>query len=88
MPAELEAPGPGEGLAEDQAGPVVEGFKGLGIELGRGALLAPWLGACSFGRPASGGSLAQNAVQPAARDESCVRGWGAHLLSFLSLLSI
>jgi hypothetical protein len=64
--AELETAGALEGLAEDQASPVVESFEGLGIELIDAALLTPGLGCVGFGRPSSRGSLAKNAIQPAA----------------------
>jgi hypothetical protein len=52
MPAELETPGALQGLAEDQAGPVVESFERLGVEL-VDALLAPGLGGAGFDRPSS-----------------------------------
>jgi hypothetical protein len=64
--AELEAAGAWERLAEDQASPVVEGFERLRIELVHAALLATGLGAAAFGRPPSRGSLAKDAIQPAA----------------------
>ena len=50
--AELETPGALQGLAEDQAGPVVESFERLGIEL-IDAVLAPGLGGAGFDRPSS-----------------------------------
>ena len=87
VPAELETPGARQGLAEDQAGPVVESFERLGVELvdrsARARAGWRWL------RPALlRGSLAKNAVQPAARDELCVGGWAAHRISFPGLLTI
>jgi hypothetical protein len=64
--AELESSGALQGLAEDQAGPVVEGFKRLGVEIVDAGLLTPGLGGAGFDRPPSRGSLAKNSVQPAA----------------------
>ena len=52
MPAELETTGALQGLAENQAGPVVESFERLGIEL-VDAVLAPGLGGAGFDRPSS-----------------------------------
>ena len=52
MPAELETSGALQGLAEDQAGPVVESFERLGVEL-VDAVLTPWLGGAGFDRPSS-----------------------------------
>jgi hypothetical protein len=66
MAANLEAAGARQGLAEDQASAVVEGFEGLRIELVQAALLTPWLGAGGFDRSTPGGSLTKYAVQPAA----------------------
>jgi hypothetical protein len=66
VPADLEATGALQGLAEDQAGPVVKGFERLGVELVDVGLLTPRLGGAAFDRPPSRGSLAKNAVQPAA----------------------
>jgi hypothetical protein len=61
-----EAPGAGEGLAEDQASPVVESFESLSVQVVDSLLLAPWLGRGDIRRPASPRVLAQDAVQPAA----------------------
>jgi len=80
VPAELEAAGAGEGLAEDQTGSVVESFEGLRVELVQSALLAARLGRGAFGRPAPGGSLAKDALQAATRDEFGLGRWGAHRL--------
>jgi hypothetical protein len=66
MAAELEAAGARKRLAEDQAGTVVEGFERLGIELVNAAPLTPGLGTTTFRRSPSRGSLAKNAIQPAA----------------------
>lgn len=52
MPAELETTGALQGLAEDQAGPVVESFERLRVEL-IDAVLAPGLGGTGFDRPSS-----------------------------------
>ena len=52
MPAELETTGALQGLAEDQAGPVVESFERLGVEL-IDAVLTPGLGGAGFDRPSS-----------------------------------
>ena len=49
MPAQLEPPGPGKRLAQDQASPVVESFKGLSVELVHGVLLASRLGCRGIG---------------------------------------
>jgi hypothetical protein len=88
VPANLEASRPRKRLAKDQAGSVVESFERLRVEL-VDALLTPGLGGVAFGRPPSRGSLAKNAIQPAARDERCVGGWTAQRLSpFLGLLTI
>jgi hypothetical protein len=65
VPADLEARGAGE-LAEDQAGPVVEGLEGLRVELVQAALLAPGLGVAAIDWSATGGSLTKHSVQPAA----------------------
>jgi hypothetical protein len=64
--ADLEATGARKRLAEDQASPVVEGFERLGIELVDAAPLTSGLGAAAFRQPASRGSLAKDAIQPAA----------------------
>jgi hypothetical protein len=87
VPADLEARGTGKRLAEDQAGSVVESFESLGVELLESALLAPRLGLGAFGQASPRGSMAEYAVQPAARDKRCVGGC-THLLSFLALLII
>jgi hypothetical protein len=65
VPAELETAGALQGLAEDQASPVVEGFERLGVEL-IDAVLTPGLGCAGFDRAPSRGTLAKDAVQPAA----------------------
>jgi hypothetical protein len=52
VPAELETSGALQGLAENQAGSVVEGFKRLGVEL-VDAVLASGLGCAGFNRPSS-----------------------------------
>jgi hypothetical protein len=52
VPAELETTGALQGLAEDQAGPVMESFKRLGVEL-VDAVLTPRLGGAGFNRPSS-----------------------------------
>lgn len=52
MPAELETTGALQGLAEDQAGPVMEGFERLRVELVDG-VLPPGLGGAGFDRPSS-----------------------------------
>jgi hypothetical protein len=52
VPAELEPAGALQGLAEDQAGPVVESFERLGVELVDG-VLTPGLGRVGFDRPSS-----------------------------------
>jgi hypothetical protein len=62
----LEPRGPGKRLTEDQASPVVESFKGLGIQVVDPMLLAPRLGRGYIGGSPSPGVLAQYAVQPAA----------------------
>jgi hypothetical protein len=64
--AKLEAAGAWKRLAEDQAGPVVEGFEYLGVELVDAAPLTSGLGTASFGQAPSPGSLAKDAIQPAA----------------------
>jgi hypothetical protein len=51
--ADAEPAGALEGLAEDQASPVVESFERLGVELVDAAALAPGLGCAGFGRPPS-----------------------------------
>jgi hypothetical protein len=84
VPAQLEPRGAWERLAEDQAGPVVESFKSLGVELVRTALLTAWLGRDPFRGPTPYW-LAIYAVQPAARDEFRVLWCATHLL-LLSLL--
>jgi hypothetical protein len=53
VPAKLETAGALQGLAEDQAGPVVESFERLGVEIVDAALLAPGLGGAGFNRPSS-----------------------------------
>jgi hypothetical protein len=53
VPAELETTGALQGLAEDQAGPVVEGFKRLGVEIVDAGLLAPGLGGAALDRSPS-----------------------------------
>jgi hypothetical protein len=52
VPAELETTGALQGLAEDQASPVVESFERLGVEL-VDAVLAPGLRSAGFDRPSS-----------------------------------
>jgi hypothetical protein len=52
VPAELETTGALQGLAEDQAGAVVESFERLGVEL-IDAVLTPGLGGAGFDRPSS-----------------------------------
>ncbi len=86
MTAELETTGALQGLAEDQASPVVEGFERLGIEIVDAGLLTPRLGGAAFDRPPSRGSLAKNAIQPATRDERRVGGWTTHRVSFLGFI--
>ena len=87
VPADAEAAGARQGLAEDQAGPVVEGLKSVSSSSIRCARArAGWRGFC---RPSSGGSLAKTPFEPAARDERRVVRCDAHRLSpFLSLLTI
>jgi hypothetical protein len=85
--AYLKAAGAREGLAEDQAGPVVESFEGLRIEL-VGGVLATGLGRRGIRRTPTHG-LAENAVQPAARGELRLLGCISHRPSpFLCLLTI
>jgi len=79
VPAQLESRWAWERLAKDQASPVVEGFKGLGVELVRTALLTAWLGRDPF-RWSTPYWLAIHAVQPAARDEFRVLWCATHLL--------
>jgi hypothetical protein len=50
--AELETTGALQGLAEDQAGAVVEGFERLRVEL-VDAVLSPGLSGVAFDRPSS-----------------------------------
>jgi hypothetical protein len=66
MPAQLEPRGPGKRLTEDQAGPVVESFESLGVQVVDSVLLTPRLGRGDIRRPPSSRVLAQDAVQPAA----------------------
>lgn len=79
MPAQLEPRRAGKRLAEDQASPVVEGFKSLGVELVRTTLLTAWLGRDPF-RGSTPYWLAIYAVQPAARDEFRLLWCATHLL--------
>jgi hypothetical protein len=89
VPAQLETRGTGQRLTEDQASPVVESFEGLRVEIVDGVSLPPWLGCRGIRRPPTGGVLAENAVQPAPRDELRALGCVAHRLSpFLGLLTI
>jgi hypothetical protein len=89
MAAGTEAAGARKGLAEDQAGAVVERLEDLGVELLEAAALSPGLGVGAFRRPTPGGSLANDAVEPAARDELRVPWCITHRLSpFLGLLTI
>jgi hypothetical protein len=89
VPAQLKPPGTGKRLAEDQASPVVESFKGLRVEVVDGVPLAPRLGGRRIRRPPTNWVLAENAVQPAPRDELRVLGCIAHRISpFLGLLTI
>jgi hypothetical protein len=80
VPAQLESPGSGKRLAENQAGSVVESFEGLRVEVVYRVLLAPGLGRRGVRRPPSHGVLAENSVQPAARDEFRVLGGVTHRL--------
>jgi hypothetical protein len=77
-----------EGLAEDQASAVVERLEYLGVELLEAAALAARLGVGAFRRPTSGGSLANDAVEPAARDELrvlwCIAHWRSPFLGLLT----
>jgi hypothetical protein len=68
MPAQLEPPGPRKRLAENQAGAVVESFKGLRIELVDGVSLASRLRRRGIRRSPTHRAT-KHAVQPAARDE-------------------
>jgi hypothetical protein len=84
--AQLEPPGPGKRLTEDQASPVVEGFEGLRVEVVHRVLLAAGLGRRSVSRAPSHGVLTQYAAQPAARDEFRLLGCVTHWLSFLGFI--
>jgi hypothetical protein len=75
----LEPRGPGKRLAEDQAGPVVESFESLRVELVHTALLTAGLGCGGFGRPTPY-RLPIYAAQPAARDEFRVLWYATHLV--------
>lgn len=79
MPAQLEPRWAWERLAEDQAGPVVESFKCLSVELVGATLLTAWLGRDPFRGPTPYW-LAIHAVQPASRDEFRVLWCATHLL--------
>jgi hypothetical protein len=78
--ARPEPPGPGKRLAEDQASSVVEGFECLRVEVVDGVSLASGLGRGGIRRAPTDGVLAENAVQPATRDEPRVLGCVAHRL--------
>jgi hypothetical protein len=80
--ADLEAPRPGKRIPQDQTGSVVDGFKGLGVELVDVLSLAPRLRGAAVSRSPSSRVLAKDAVQPAARNELRVLGL-AHNISFL-----
>jgi hypothetical protein len=66
VPAQLEPRGSGKRLTEDQAGPVVESFKSLRIQVVDSVLLTPWLGCGDISLTPTPRVLAQDAVQPAA----------------------
>jgi hypothetical protein len=80
----LEARGPWERLAEDQASAVVKRFERLGIEILEGAPLASGLGCGTFGWPAPR-MLPDHAVETATGDELGVLRCVAHSISFLEL---
>ncbi len=90
VPAQLEPPGPGKRLAENQAGPVVEGFEGLRVQVVHPVLLAAGLGRRCIRRPPSNGVLSEHAVQRCRARANLVCS-GASLIElapFLGLLTI
>jgi hypothetical protein len=86
--AEGEAAGTRQGLAENQAGAVIERLEDLRVQLLEATALAPGLGVGTFRQSTPRGALANDAVEPAARDELGVLRCAHRLSPFLFLLTI